>query len=383
MRVVCAPDSFKHSLSAAQAAAAMARGVREAHPDAEAVEVPLSDGGEGFTDAIADALGARIVEVGVLDALGRPATGRLALAGDLAAFEVATAVGLEMIADDERAIMAADTRGVGQLILAALDAGARRFVIGLGGSATNDGGAGMLSVLGVRFLDAAGEPVATTPSGLEGVVRVDASGLDARLAGAQVRVACDVDNPLLGVRGASAIFGPQKGATPDLVPHLDGILARLVEVTGTGAVAETPGAGAAGGLGWAMLAYLGAQLVPGIRLVCDTVGLAATVAGADLVLSGEGSIDSQTLFGQDARGRGRGGARPRRPGGAVRRACRPGRRRAAGPGRPGHRVHHPGGNAAGPGAGSGVRQPADGGRELPGLSAAHRCRCGGRRARER
>lgn len=301
-RIVCAPDSFKHSLSAAQAAAAMARGVREALPGAAAVEVPLSDGGEGFTDAIADALGARIAEVAVLDALGRPATGRLALAGDLAAFEVATAVGLEMIADDERAIMAADTRGVGRLILAALDAGARRLVIGLGGSATNDGGAGMLAELGVRFLDETGAPVTTTPEGLQRAASVDASGLDARLAEVQVRVACDVDNPLLGTRGASAIFGPQKGATPDLVPRLDGILARLVELTGTAAVAATPGAGAAGGLGWALLGYLNAELVPGIRLVCDIIDLAGTIAGADLVLSGEGSIDSQTLSGKTPAG---------------------------------------------------------------------------------
>ncbi len=302
MRVVCAPDSFKHSLSAAQAAAAMARGVRAAHPDADAVEVPMSDGGEGFTDAIADALGARIVGVSVPDALGRGTLGRLAIAGDLAAFEVATAVGLEAIADDDRAVMSADTRGVGLLILAALDAGARRFVIGLGGSATNDGGAGMLAALGVRFLDADGGPVATTPSGLADVRSVDAAGLDPRLAAVRVRVACDVDNPLLGARGASAVFGPQKGATPEQVTRLDGILASLARVAGKTAEADVPGAGAAGGLGWAMIAYLGAELTSGIDLVCDTVGLGAIIAGADLVLSGEGSVDSQTLSGKTPAG---------------------------------------------------------------------------------
>ena len=303
MRVVCAPDSFKHSLTAAEAAAAMARGVRAVWPDAEAVEVPLSDGGEGFTDAIADALGARVVDIPVQDARGRPATGRLALAGDVAAFEMASASGLEAIADDDRDILASDTRGVGQLVRAALDAGATTLVIGLGGSATNDGGAGMLAELGVRFLDAGGRVLATTPAGLADLASVDATGLDPRLVDARVRVACDVDNPLLGERGASAVFGPQKGATtPELVTRLDATLARLAELSGHAAVADAPGAGAAGGLGFALLAFAGAELVPGIELVCDTVGFHDTVAGADLVLSGEGSIDAQTLSGKTPAG---------------------------------------------------------------------------------
>ena len=303
MRIVCAPDSFKHSLTAAEAAAAMARGVRAVWPDAEAVEVPLSDGGEGFTDAIADALGARVVDIPVQDARGRPATGRLALAGDVAAFEMASASGLEAIADDDRDILASDTRGVGQLVRAALDAGATTLVIGLGGSATNDGGAGMLAELGVRFLDAGGRVLATTPAGLADLASVDATGLDPRLVDARVRVACDVDNPLLGERGASAVFGPQKGATtPELVTRLDATLARLAELSGHAAVADAPGAGAAGGLGFALLAFAGAELVPGIELVCDTVGFHDTVAGADLVLSGEGSIDAQTLSGKTPAG---------------------------------------------------------------------------------
>lgn len=303
MRIVCAPDSFKHSLTAAEAAAAMARGVRAVWPDAEAVEVPLSDGGEGFTDAIADALGARVVDIPVQDARGRPATGRLALAGDVAAFEMASASGLEAIADDDRDILASDTRGVGQLVRAALDAGATTLVIGLGGSATNDGGAGMLAELGVRFLDAGGRVLATTPAGLADLACVDATGLDPRLVDARVRVACDVDNPLLGERGASAVFGPQKGATtPELVTRLDATLARLAELSGHAAVADAPGAGAAGGLGFALLAFAGAELVPGIELVCDTVGFHDTVAGADLVLSGEGSIDAQTLSGKTPAG---------------------------------------------------------------------------------
>ncbi len=302
MRVVCAPDSFKHALTAAEAAAAMGRGVRAAWPDAEVVEVPLSDGGEGFTDAIADALGAKVVDVPVVDALGRAATGRLALAGDLAAFEMASAAGLEAIADDERDIMAADTRGVGQLVRAGLDAGATRFVIGLGGSATNDGGAGMLAELGVRFLGDEGHEVGTTPAALADLASVDLAGLDPRFAAAEVRVACDVDNPLLGERGASAVFGPQKGATPELVPVLDATLARLATASGHGLAADVPGAGAAGGLGFALIAFAGASLSPGIELVCHTVGFDETVAGADLVLTGEGSVDAQTLSGKTPAG---------------------------------------------------------------------------------
>ena len=298
VRVVCAPDSFKHALTARAAAAAMAAGVRDAWPDAEALELPLSDGGEGFTDALAGALGARLVPVPVRDALGRPATATFALAGALAVIEVASAVGLEAIGDAERAIWDADTRGVGDLIAAALDAGATDLLIGLGGSATNDAGAGMLAALGVAFLDADAAPVATTPRGLADLARVDAAGLDPRLAGVRVRVASDVDAPLTGPRGASAVFGPQKGATPDDVPRLDTVLGRVAELAERTAVARAPGAGAAGGLGFALMAFLGAELGPGIDLVAGLLDLDAFVAGADLVLTGEGSADAQTLAGK-------------------------------------------------------------------------------------
>lgn len=296
--VVCAPDSFKHALTARQAAAAMAAGVRDAWPDAVAVELPLSDGGEGFTDALAGALDARLIEVPVLDALGRDAVGVIAVAGPLAVIEVAAAVGLEAIADDERAIWDADTRGVGQLIAAALDAGATELLIGLGGSATNDAGSGMLASLGVRFLDAAGEPVATTPRGLTDLARIGASGLDPRLASVRVRVACDVDTPLTGERGASAVFGPQKGATPTDVPRLDAVLAGVAARSARADQAEASGTGAAGGLGFALVAYLGAELGPGIELVADLVSLEDRVGGATLVLTGEGSADAQTLAGK-------------------------------------------------------------------------------------
>ena len=276
----------------------MAAGVRQAWPDAVTVELPLSDGGEGFTDALAGALQARLIPVPLVDALGRDAVGRIAVAGELAIIEVASAVGLEAVADEERAIWDADTRGVGQLMAAALDAGATDLLVGLGGSATNDGGAGMLASLGVRFLDAQGAEVPTTPRGLARVERVDVSGLDPRLADVRVRAACDVDTPLTGPRGASAVFGPPKGATPHVVPQLDAVLARLAETCGYEDRAAWAGAGAAGGLGFALLAFLGATLTPGIALVADLLDLDAHVAGATVVLTGEGAVDAQTLAGK-------------------------------------------------------------------------------------
>ena len=226
MKVVLAPDSFKEAMTAAEAAAAMARGVLAVVPDAEVVQVPMSDGGEGFTDAVAAALGARVRTVETVDALGRPVKGRLAVGGGTAVLEMATAAGLELVPEEERDVLGSDTRGVGRMIRAALDAGADRPLLGIGGSATNDGGAGMLAELGVRFLDGEGQAVGTTPREVEGLASVDASGLDARLAGLRIEAACDVDNPLLGERGASAVFGPQKGASPEDVDYLDSVLAR-------------------------------------------------------------------------------------------------------------------------------------------------------------
>ncbi len=335
MKIVCAPDSFKESMTAVEAAAAMARGVRQVVPDATVVEVPLSDGGEGFLDALAAALGARLVELEVPDALGRPIMAAFALASDgLAVIEMARASGLEQIAPGDRDVWRSSTAGVGRLISAALDAGARRIVVGLGGSATNDGGAGMLDALGVRYLDASGRRLEPTPAGLAGSVRgvpaspaglagsgglhavlasepgaertglarVDASGLDPRLAGVAVEVACDVTNPLCGPRGASAIFGPQKGASPADVAALDSLLARIAELDEGLDAAAQPGSGAAGGLGYALVRHLGARMRPGIELVTDAVDLAGKVAGADLVLTGEGSVDAQTLNGKTPAG---------------------------------------------------------------------------------
>lgn len=291
-------------MTAPQAAAAMARGVREALPDAEAVELPIADGGEGFTEAVAAAVDARLVESDVRDQRRTLHTVAFAIfadtSGPCAVLDVATTSGLERVPPAERDIFNFDSRGLGQLIAAALDAGAQRLVIGIGGSSTNEGGAGMLSALGVRFLDSADEEVAPTPAGLRGLARVDTSGLDPRLAAVEIEVACDVTNPLLGPEGASAIYGPQKGATPDMVAELDAILSRLAGCCGEDAVraADLPGSGAAGGLGWALRHFLGASLRPGLELVADLVGLDDHFARADLVMTGEGSVDQQTPHGK-------------------------------------------------------------------------------------
>ncbi|MGC3984225.1 MAG: glycerate kinase, partial [Pseudorhodoferax sp.] len=230
-----------------------------------------------------------------------PARYGLAADGSLAVIEMAAASGLEAVPPAERDPRSATSHGTGELIADALDAGARRFVIGLGGSATNDGGAGMLQALGVRLLDADGRELARGGAALARLQRIDASGLDARIAQCRIDVACDVTNPLLGPRGASAVFGPQKGATPAMVAELDACLQRLAERLRHDLgqdVAEVPGTGAAGGMGAALLAVLGAQLRPGSEVVADALGLDAAVREADLVITGEGRTDGQTIHGK-------------------------------------------------------------------------------------
>ncbi|MDO4888988.1 MAG: glycerate kinase [Actinomycetaceae bacterium] len=303
MKIVCAPDSFKESMSAAEAAAALAEGIHRVIPGAQCVEVPMADGGEGFTESLADALGARRIDVPLRNAIGEDAVGTIAVAGERAILEIAQAVGLGMVLPQRRRIREMTSFGVGQLIAAALDAGAREFLIGLGGSGTNDGGAGMLRALGVRFLDADGCELDGSPQSLTRLETIDRSGLDARLSEAVFKIACDVDNPLLGELGASAIYGPQKGASPEDVEFLDGALARLAEVAGdSDGFALLEGAGAAGGLGYAMCAFLGGTLQSGVDLVVETVGLADAVAGADFVFTGEGAMDRQTLMGKTLSG---------------------------------------------------------------------------------
>lgn len=303
MYVVCAPDSFKESMSASDAAAAMERGIRSVWPDARVALVPMADGGEGTCATLVAALGGEVHAVPCRDALDRPRVGEVGFVpdGDLAVIEVAGACGIEHLEPDERDARLTTTAGVGDLVAAALDLGARRILVGLGGSATNDAGTGMMAALGVRFLDPSGAELGPGGAALVRLDRVDPTGLDPRLAGVEVQVACDVDNPLTGRRGASAVFGPQKGAAPADVRDLDEALTRWADVVeaATGrCVRDVPGAGAAGGLGAAFLAFCSTTLESGATLVMDTVGLDAHLARADLVLTGEGSLDAQSAAGK-------------------------------------------------------------------------------------
>jgi glycerate kinase len=299
VKIVLAPDSFKESMSAAEAISAMRDGVLAVLPDAECVGVPMADGGEGTVDAVVDALDGEIVTVEVADALGRPVAARYGYvpARRLAVIEMAAAAGLELIAPGERDVLRASTFGVGQLIAHALDRGAGEFLVGLGGSATNDAGAGMLTALGASLTDGKGAPLPPGGAALAELDRIDLSGLDPRLADVRIQLACDVTAPLLGPGGASAVFGPQKGAAPADVARLEAALTRFAAVADA-AHAETPGAGAAGGLGFALLEFLGATSRPGVDVVAETVGLEQALQGAEWVFTGEGGVDAQTLMGK-------------------------------------------------------------------------------------
>lgn len=305
MRIVIAPDSFKESMSAAAAAAAIARGVRAVVPEAECVLVPMADGGEGTTAALVAALGAGLRRVGTQDALGRPIEAEYGLTADgLAIIEVAAAVGIGLIPPQDRDIMRASSVGVGDLVLDALDAGATRLIVGLGGSVTTDGGAGLLQRLGAVLLADDGAALPPTPDGLARLARVDLSEIDPRVGSLAIDVACDVTNPLLGPTGAAAVFGPQKGASAEHVSLLDAALTRLADAlvaAGAPDVRDVPGAGAAGGLGAAFLC-LGGRMRRGVEVVAEAAGLEVHVRGADLVITGEGSLDSQTLSGKTPAG---------------------------------------------------------------------------------
>ncbi len=303
MKIVIAPDSFKESLSALAVAQEIAAGFRTIYPDAEYCLLPMADGGEGTVQALIDASGGRRIEVTVTGPLGTPVCAFYGLMGDgeCAVIEMAAASGLELVPPGQREVLRASTYGTGQLIRAALDAGARRFILGVGGSATNDGGAGMLQALGAALLDGSGEPLAPGGAALIALQRFDLAGLDARLAGCQFEIACDVDNPLLGPQGASAIFGPQKGASAEQVQQLDASLrhyASVIERQLGQQIGEVPGAGAGGGIAAAMLVFLRGRLRPGVEIVAEAVGLEAAIASADLVLTGEGRIDGQTVHGK-------------------------------------------------------------------------------------
>ncbi|EHK69844.1 glycerate kinase [Pseudomonas psychrotolerans L19] len=307
MKIVIAPDSFKESLSAAGVASALARGLRQALPAAEIRECPLGDGGEGTLDAVLAATGGEVREARVTGPLGEPVTARWGwLAEQRTAFvEMASASGLELVPRARRDVRVATSHGTGELLRAALDAGAERLVLAIGGSATNDGGAGVLQALGVRLLDGQGQALAPGGAALSSLASLDVTGLHPRLAAVEVVIAADVDNPLCGPQGASQIFGPQKGASPEQVRELDAALAHFATVTAATLgrdVSEQPGAGAAGGVGFAALAFLQATFRPGIEVVAELVGLEEALQGADLAVTGEGRLDGQTLRGKTPAG---------------------------------------------------------------------------------
>jgi glycerate kinase len=299
-RVVVAPDKFKGSCTAREAGEAIVLGLRDAWGDAAAYDViPLADGGDGTVAAFIDS-GAIPQHAGTVDALGAPVDALYARSGPAAILEMAAASGLALLGE-RRAPRLASTAGTGRLIGAALDAGATRIVLGIGGSATTDGGAGALAALGVRFLGADGAVLDPVPAALAALTAIDVSQLDPRLAQVDLEIACDVDNPLLGPTGAAAVYGPQKGATPDDVAFLDGVLARLADVATatTGRDLRTMrGAGAAGGLGWGLAVFAGARLARGFDIVAKLQGLAEALHGAALCVTGEGRIDRQSLDGK-------------------------------------------------------------------------------------
>ncbi|EGA64746.1 glycerate kinase [Vibrio brasiliensis] len=303
MKVVIAPDSYKESLTAMEVATAIESGFKEIMPDAEYIKLPMADGGEGTVQSLVDATGGDIVTVEVTGPLGQPVEGFYGLLGDgsTAVIEMAAASGLHLVEPNERNPLLTTTYGTGELIKAALDRGVDHIIIGIGGSSTNDGGVGMAQALGAKLVDANGVDLPFGGGALADLVSIDLSGLDSRLETVQLEVACDVDNPLCGPKGASHIFGPQKGATPEMVTELDANLAHYAEVirqTNGKEVINQAGAGAAGGLGAALLGLFDATLRPGISIVMDAVNLAEVVKDADLVITGEGRIDSQTIHGK-------------------------------------------------------------------------------------
>ncbi|MED4910412.1 glycerate kinase [Brevibacillus centrosporus] len=307
MKIVIAPDSFKGSLTALEVAKSIALGVRKSMPASEIVIKPMADGGEGTLQCLVDATGGKLLYSPVKNPLGRDITAPLGILGDgvTCVIELAAAAGLYLINEEERNPLHTTTYGFGQLIRAGLDLGCRRFILGIGGSATNDGGAGMLQALGFQLLDQRDQAIAFGGGALARLKRLDNSQADPRLNECQFIVACDVTNPFVGPNGASHVFGPQKGATPEMVAQLDDSLRRFADLiyqTEGIAIHDLPGTGAAGGVAGALLAFLGGQLQSGIQIVLETTGLPDALTGADLVITGEGQVDYQTAQGKTPTG---------------------------------------------------------------------------------
>jgi glycerate 2-kinase len=303
LHIAIAPNAFKGTLTALEAANCIKRGILSVIPNARITIVPVADGGDGTALAIAQATGGRLLKSRVQDPLGRPVSATWGITGDekTAIIEMAAASGLVLLKPQERNPLHTCTFGTGQLIVAALNEGARRILIGIGGSATNDGGTGTARALGIRFLDKKGCELAHGGGALTQLARIDLSRLDPRIAQTHVEVACDVNNPLTGPRGAAHVYGPQKGATPAMVKQLDAGLAQLARILKKDlgiSVDKVPGAGAAGGMGAGLLAFAQGKLRPGIDIVVDAVDLRRKLKGAHLVITGEGRMDPQTAHGK-------------------------------------------------------------------------------------
>ena len=303
MKIVVAPDSFKGSVSALEAASAMEQGLRRVFPDAIIEKIPMADGGEGTVQSLVDATGGHIHTRRVVAPLENEVDAQFGILsdGETAVIEMASASGLTLVAPHERNPLRATTYGTGELIHAALEAGCRRLIIGIGGSATNDGGAGMAEALGVRLLDANGKQIPRGGGNLNQLTSIDVTHLHPAIAETETVVACDVNNPLTGPEGASHVYGPQKGATPEMIETLDRHLAHfdsvLTRTLGT-SFNDVPGAGAAGGLGAGLMAFLNAELRLGVDIMIDAVKLKERVNGAAVVFTGEGQLDFQTVFGK-------------------------------------------------------------------------------------
>ncbi|WP_145150565.1 glycerate kinase [Paenibacillus xylanexedens] len=300
---VLAPDSFKESMTAKEVCVAMEKGLRKIYPTASYIHVPMADGGEGTVQSLVDASGGSLYQQEVSGPLGQTVTAQYGVLGDgtTAAIEMASASGIHLVTKETRDPLRTTTYGTGELIRACLDRGIRKIIIGIGGSATNDGGAGMAEALGAKFLDEQGQPLARGGGALDQLAQIDVSGLDERLQEVEFIVACDVTNPLCGEHGASRVFGPQKGATPEMVEQLDANLSHYADVVKRQLhkdIRDIPGAGAAGGLGAGLLIFTQAVLRKGVEIVIEYTELREKLIAADVVFTGEGGIDFQTKFGK-------------------------------------------------------------------------------------
>lgn len=306
MKIVIASDSFKGSMSSMDVATAAITGVAEVCPEAEVVAVNVADGGEGTVDAVVDALHGELVRCVVSDPLGRPITATYGVAGEIAVMEMAAASGLPLLTVEERNPWATSTLGTGEMIMDAIARGCRKFLVGIGGSATNDAGVGMLQAMGFRFYDANGELIMQGCGGMLGsIARIDDSLVSAAVKESQFTVACDVDTPFCGPEGAAPVFAPQKGADTEMVKRLDEGMASFAKVIAEKYaidIVPVAGAGAAGGMGGAFRAFLGATLKKGIDMVLDAIDFDTTIQGANLVITGEGKVDFQTAKGKTAAG---------------------------------------------------------------------------------